>query len=63
MKDNEPASPCNRSCTLDPATDICVGCLRTLQEILGWSAYTVEEKLAVLKQIEVRRAQRPRSFG
>lgn len=31
-------SPCILVCTLDPATDICKGCGRTLDEIAEWAS-------------------------
>ena len=30
-------SPCRKLCALDPATRVCAGCLRTLDEIARWS--------------------------
>lgn len=58
MVHTEPPSPCIRSCTLDPNSDICLGCYRTLDEILGWSSYSAEEKSAVLDQLEGRKQKR-----
>jgi len=54
----EPQSPCNRACTLEPDTEICLGCFRTLAEILRWSSYSAEEKQAVLDTLDRRRQQR-----
>jgi uncharacterized protein len=53
---DQPASPCVRNCTLDPKTDICLGCHRTLEEILAWSSYTAEQKLVLLETLKRRRA-------
>lgn len=53
-------SPCVRVCTLDPATDMCVGCLRTLDEIRAWGALSPDGRRAVLAAIGTRRAaERP----
>jgi predicted Fe-S protein YdhL (DUF1289 family) len=41
------SSPCNRVCTLDLATDICIGCFRTLDEISGWTRFTNAEREAI----------------
>lgn len=49
-----PKSPCTGICALDPETSLCRGCYRTLEEIAGWSGYTVEEKLAVLGKVAGR---------
>ena len=54
----EPASPCTKICTLDPRTDICIGCYRTLNEIAGWSKYTAEQKWDVLGKLEARKGER-----
>lgn len=42
-------SPCIRHCCLNDDDDICVGCYRSLQEIVGWSAATNDAKLMVLE--------------
>lgn len=49
-------SPCINVCQLDPETNLCRGCLRSLDEIAGWLDYSIEQKLAVLARIDVRRA-------
>ena len=49
-------SPCVKVCQLDPATSICRGCQRTIDEIADWVEYSDEEKLAVLARIERRRS-------
>jgi len=50
-------SPCVNICRLDPATERCVGCLRTLEEIAGWGGYTEDQKRAVLRALAGRRAE------
>ncbi|MCG9682175.1 DUF1289 domain-containing protein [Vibrio sp. Isolate23] len=51
--------PCVRNCCLD-GDDICLGCFRTLNEILEWRSYTDEEKRAVLVSCAERRKKRSR---
>jgi len=51
----DPASPCIRVCTLDPETNLCLGCFRTLDEIAGWSGFSREEKWAILRQLDARK--------
>lgn len=46
-------SPCIRHCTLDQA-DICVGCYRSLDEILAWNKSTNEQRLAILERAKLR---------
>lgn len=43
-------SPCVNICKLNDSS-ICVGCLRTVDEITDWSIYTNEEKQAILDRI------------
>ncbi len=50
-------SPCVKVCQLDPATGMCRGCYRTLDEIADWVEYTPEEKLAVLALVQQRREE------
>jgi predicted Fe-S protein YdhL (DUF1289 family) len=49
-------SPCVQICTLDPATGLCRGCLRSIQEITDWVEMSAEEKRATLARIDLRRA-------
>jgi len=43
-------SPCVNICELD--TDfVCKGCGRSIEEILKWREYTVEQQIAVLDRI------------
>jgi uncharacterized protein len=49
------ASPCVSVCTMNEATGLCTGCLRTLDEIAHWGLYTDEEKRAVWTQLSLRR--------
>ncbi|NTV11229.1 MAG: DUF1289 domain-containing protein [Zoogloea sp.] len=50
------ASPCISLCRMNPATGYCEGCLRSLEEIAGWSRATDEQKRAILRQVAERRA-------
>src|SRR5687767_9428265 len=52
------ASPCTRVCTIDPATDLCVGCGRTLAEIARWGSMSESERDAVMAALPERNAKR-----
>ncbi|HEY8507203.1 MAG TPA: DUF1289 domain-containing protein [Steroidobacteraceae bacterium] len=52
-----PASPCINVCTLDGA-GVCIGCLRTIDEITRWRAMSSEEQWELLRQLARRREQR-----
>jgi len=47
-------SPCVRNCCLDDK-DICIGCKRSLGEILDWHSASPDEKSAILARCEARR--------
>ncbi len=48
-----PASPCNSICTLDES-NFCVGCRRSLEEIVAWSTLTAEQQWAIVRALETR---------
>ncbi len=52
-----PESPCIRQCCLDKQ-DICVGCYRTLEEIVKWSTCTDRQKIAIKQLCNIRKKQR-----
>ncbi|MDE1251258.1 DUF1289 domain-containing protein [Vibrio aestuarianus] len=53
-------NPCVRNCCLDE-NDICLGCHRTLSEILSWSSASSLEKQKILVNCTVRKsARKPR---
>src|SRR6185436_11265642 len=59
-------SPCIKVCSMDAATGLCVGCLRTLDEIAGWVEFSDAERAAIAqalltlrRRLRLRRA-RPR---
>ncbi len=58
LRQDDVASPCNNICRMDPATGLCEGCYRTLDEIAAWSSLSHEEKRAVLAQLPARQARR-----
>lgn len=54
------ASPCISVCSVDAATKMCIGCLRTLKEIGGWRNMTAAEKRAVVAAVDERALSIPR---
>ncbi|MSQ19072.1 MAG: DUF1289 domain-containing protein [Betaproteobacteria bacterium] len=50
------ASPCVDVCKMSATTGLCEGCLRTIDEIAGWSTMTVTAKREVLERVRDRRA-------
>ncbi len=49
-----PASPCVRICTLDD-DKVCLGCGRSMAEIVAWPRMTVDEQYALLDELAKRR--------
>ena len=47
-------TPCIRNCTLDDR-DVCVGCKRTLDEIMRWTAMSDAERRTVMAELPDRR--------
>jgi len=47
------ASPCVRQCCLDER-DICLGCYRSLDEILAWHTMDQQQKSALLETLQQR---------
>ncbi|WP_164839495.1 MULTISPECIES: DUF1289 domain-containing protein [Shewanella] len=50
---NQIASPCVRQCCLD-AQDVCLGCHRSLDEILAWHSMNEQQKSALLEILQQR---------
>lgn len=48
-------SPCNRICTLDERTGWCLGCMRTIEEIVEWGQARDQRKREILEGLEERR--------
>lgn len=58
------ASPCTKVCIVDGASGLCLGCLRTLAEIAGWSGLAEAERAAVMADLPARRSRvDPAVFG
>ncbi len=52
-------SPCVGLCRMDAANRWCEGCLRSIDEIAGWSKMADREKLSVWTQLPQRRNELP----
>ena len=51
------ATPCVKVCVVDGESGLCLGCLRTLQEIAGWAALSPEARAAVMQALPGRRGR------
>jgi uncharacterized protein len=50
-------SPCIAVCMIDPKTNLCLGCGRTLPEIARWHRMESAERLAVMTTLSTRMAE------
>lgn len=50
-------SPCTNNCFVPPGTDICMGCFRSIKEIIDWINLTDNERNEVLKKIDQRKKE------
>jgi hypothetical protein len=53
-KRDEIASPCVKLCVVHPEARICVGCLRTIDEITQWSRLSHDERSSVMAELPSR---------
>ncbi|OWU68278.1 hypothetical protein ATO2_12970 [Roseovarius sp. 22II1-1F6A] len=63
-KRDEIESPCIKVCVIDPKSRLCLGCLRSINEIGGWSLMSADERRAVMADLPARKDQvAPRRRG
>jgi predicted Fe-S protein YdhL (DUF1289 family) len=53
------ASPCVKTCAVDGASGLCLGCLRTLSEIAAWSGLDPAERARIMAELPARRDRLP----
>jgi predicted Fe-S protein YdhL (DUF1289 family) len=47
-------SPCTRVCVVHPASQLCIGCGRSVGEIARWTALTDAERDRIMAQLPAR---------
>lgn len=52
-------SPCINLCRMDEASGLCLGCLRSIPEIIAWSRASEGDKRAIWHEIRRRANQNP----
>lgn len=50
-------SPCVKICAIDPASGLCGGCGRTLDEIARWAIMSDRERETIMHELPQRRAR------
>ena len=53
MRD-EVESPCVKLCVIHPEARLCIGCLRSIEEITMWSRMTRENRTAIMAELPER---------
>jgi predicted Fe-S protein YdhL (DUF1289 family) len=48
------SSPCTLVCVMNPATGLCYGCHRTIEEIAAWSLYSDSERAVITADLKER---------
>ncbi len=56
-------SPCVKLCVVHPEERICIGCLRTIDEIAAWSRLTPEARAEVMADLPLRAPRLARRRG
>lgn len=51
-------SPCIDICQLDPADGLCIGCHRSIEEIMSWTRYTSLERQTIMALLPKRASER-----
>jgi predicted Fe-S protein YdhL (DUF1289 family) len=50
-------TPCIAVCMMDPKTNLCLGCGRTLPEIARWHRMESAERLSLMAELTARMAE------
>ncbi|WP_164738449.1 DUF1289 domain-containing protein [Aquabacter cavernae] len=47
-------TPCIKVCVVDPASSLCTGCGRSLQEIGSWISMSPERRMTIIRSLPAR---------
>lgn len=56
-------SPCIKICVIHPEERLCVGCLRSIEEIATWSRMSAEERQTICADLANRSSKLTRRRG
>jgi hypothetical protein len=54
MRMSTASSPCIGICTIDEPSALCLGCGRTIDEIVGWGRLSEPQRIAVMAELPMR---------
>ena len=60
---DEIESPCVKTCVIHPSERLCIGCLRSIEEITAWSRMTAEDRRRVMADLPARAPRLNRRRG
>ncbi|MET0545377.1 MAG: DUF1289 domain-containing protein [Caulobacterales bacterium] len=47
-------SPCNKICTIDVGSGLCIGCFRTIEEVATWSRLSDQTRTDIMRELPSR---------
>lgn len=50
-------SPCVNICVMDQQAGLCLGCHRSIEEIIGWAGLGDDQRLAIMQDLPARKAR------
>ena len=50
-------TPCIKVCVVDDESGLCLGCLRTLEEIAAWTRFSDTQRAEILGELPGRRSR------
>ena len=56
MRSKPIQSPCRRVCVVDTDNQVCVGCLRSLEEIRLWGTYSDSQRREIMIDLRKRKS-------
>lgn len=56
-------SPCVKLCTVHPVERICIGCLRSIEEITAWGRMTPDTRSAIMAELPSRASRLQKRRG
>jgi predicted Fe-S protein YdhL (DUF1289 family) len=51
---NEVDSPCIKLCSIHPTERLCIGCLRTIEEITAWGRMAADVRRTIIAELPAR---------
>ncbi|MFT6452695.1 MAG: putative Fe-S protein YdhL (DUF1289 family) [Halocynthiibacter sp.] len=56
-------SPCIDTCVIEPASRLCIGCLRSIDEIAAWGGMSDAARALIMAELPARKPQLSKRKG